>query len=113
MIGAVGALRHAATLLAVVGILGCASQQVNLSSHAQGAYDPSSRQQISSRGCGFQLFSLIPIVVNSRADRAYRALVEQAPDSYITDVKVSERWTYAYVGTVFCTQLDATAYRRR
>ena len=34
-------------------------------------------------------------------------------DAYIADVKVSERWTYAYVGTVFCTHLEATAYQRR
>jgi hypothetical protein len=29
---------------------------------------------------------------------------------YLTDVRVQERWYYAFVGTAYCTEMQAMAY---
>ena len=52
---------------------------------------------------------VIPIMVNSRTQRAYDDLVEQAKGDFITDVEVKESWTYGFVGTGYCTELRAKA----
>ena len=47
-----------------------------------------------------------------RMELAYDSLMSQAEGDYVTDIKVREKWTYAFVGTVYCTELEATAYPR-
>ena len=52
----------------------------------------------------------IPIKINGRQARAYEELKNAAGSDYITDVKIQESWTYAFLGTVYHTTLTATAY---
>ena len=54
-----------------------------------------------------------PIGVNSRLERAYSSLQSQAGDAAITDVKVKERWIYCFVGTSYCSELQASAIQPR
>ena len=68
---------------------------------------------ISARGCGFQLMLFFPIVVNDRLARANNSLASQAHGDYIANIKVTESWKYAFIGTVYCTQLDAMAYPKK
>jgi hypothetical protein len=72
--------------------------------------DFSKGREISGQASGFQLFMFIPINVNHRHEQAYQQLLEAAGSDYITDVKIEESWTYAYVGTVYSTMIKATAY---
>ena len=60
--------------------------------------------------CGFNLFSLIPIGTNDRARRAYDQAVKASGGIGLTDVKVVERWYYAYVGELFCTSIEGTGF---
>ena len=53
---------------------------------------------------------LIPININDRQERAYTLLKAQANGGFITDVKIKESWTYAFVGTVYKTTITATVY---
>jgi hypothetical protein len=68
---------------------------------------------ISASASGFQLLLLIPISINDRHDRAYRTLLAQAGGDYVTDIKIEESWTYALVGTIYKTTLQATAYPQK
>ena len=51
--------------------------------------------------------------VNDRHEQAYNALKGQANGDYITDIKITESWTYALVGTIYTTKLTATAYPKK
>jgi hypothetical protein len=49
-------------------------------------------------------------MINGRQARAYQYLLMNAGGDYITDVKVKESWVYGFVGTAYCTELEATVY---
>lgn len=93
---------------------GCAGKPITFKS-----VDPISYADVKDKGrtitasaSGFQFLLLIPIGVNSRHESAYGQLLAQANGDYITDVKIQESWTYAFVGTVYNTTITATAYPR-
>lgn len=69
-------------------------------------------RNISATASGFQLLLFIPINVNSRHERAWKALLAQAGGDYVTNIKINESWSYGFVGTVYRTTLEATAYPR-
>ena len=60
-----------------------------------------------------QLFGLIPIAVNDRAQRAHDEALQTSGGSGLTDVKVTERWYYASIGDVFCTDVEGVVYTVR
>jgi hypothetical protein len=91
---------------------GCVSTPVTFRTMTNQEFDAAKGRTITADACGFQLFSVIPISINDRAYQAYQALREQAGFDLMTDIKVQEKWYYAYVGTVYCTVLEATAYPR-
>lgn len=94
----------------IVFNVGCAGTPVRIGSTIGQDFDATKGRSISASASGFQLFLLIPIMVNSRQEVAYEALLAKAGDDYITDIKVQESWTYAFVGTVYTTTITATAY---
>jgi hypothetical protein len=103
----------AASLITIL-CAGCAGQPIRV-----GFLDPSmdtidftKGRHIEAEASGFQLLLFIPIGVNDRHAKAYGILQSQAGTDYITDVKVKESWTYALVGTIYTTTLEAMAYPR-
>jgi hypothetical protein len=96
----------AATLLAA-----CAGTPVSLGTRVAGPIPAGIERTITAEACGFQLLLFIPIQINNRAQRAYQVLEAQAGGDFITDVQVEESWTYAFVGTSYCTGLRAKAVR--
>ena len=72
--------------------------------------DFTKQEKFSSSASGFQLLLFIPIEINSRHQRAYQDLRNQAGKDYLTNIRITESWTYAFVGTVYTTKLEATAY---
>jgi len=87
---------------------GATSQQVDAAE-----IDFSKGRKISASASGFQLLLLIPISINDRHERAYRILLSQAGGDYVTDIKMDESWTYALVGTIYKTTLEAMAYPKK
>jgi len=73
-------------------------------------YDMGKGHTVTAKGCGFQLFLFIPIVTNQRAEIAFRGLRSQAGNGYLTDIRVQETWTYAFVGTLYCSVMEGTVY---
>ena len=104
--------RLLAILVLIIFSAGCAGKAVQIESIADHqAYDASKGREIEVSAGGFQLFLLIPIRTNSRQARAYQALRNMAGDDHvITNVRVQESWTYAFVGTVYTTTMRATLY---
>lgn len=89
---------------------GCASVPVTIDNRVPADADRTHGRTVYSSGAGFQLFYFIPIGVNSRQARAYRQLLNNAGDAYVTDVQIQESWKYAFVGTAYRTTFRATAY---
>jgi len=99
-----------ALVLAAAAAFGCQSVPVTYEAPAAGTFDATAGKQVAIGGCGVQLFGVIPIRTNSRQKRAYDALQRNAPNSVLVDIRQQERWSYIFVGNLFCTSLSATAY---
>lgn len=99
-------------LVASLLISGCVGNPITFPDVGAERIDSTRGRPISAKACGFQLLLFIPININERATRAYESLRNQAGQDVIADVKVQERWFYAFVGTGYCTVLQATAYPR-
>ncbi len=63
--------------------------------------------------CGLNLFGVIPLGVNDRAERAYDEALQASGGTGLTDVSVTERWYWIYVGDTFCTDIEGMGYTRR
>ena len=94
---------------------GCSGKPVTFNSVDPKFYanNKAEGRTISGEASGFQLLLFIPISVNDRHDQAYNILKGQANGDYITDIKVTESWTYAFVGTIYTTKITATAYPKK
>lgn len=94
---------------------GCAGKPVTFNSVDSKLYADKKGEgrTITAEASGFQLLLFIPISVNDRHDQAYNILKGQANGDYITDIKVTESWTYAFVGTIYTTKMTATVYPKK
>jgi uncharacterized lipoprotein YajG len=100
-------------LAASIALAGCAGPSVKIGNATDiSQLDLSKGRTITASASGFQLMLLIPISINGRQERAYEDLRAQAGDDVITNVKITESWSYAFVGTVYQTTFEATAYPR-
>lgn len=101
--------------IAAVGLFvlaGCASTPITLPAINAKEVDLSQGREVTGRSCGFQLLLVIPININGRFEEAYDQLKGQAGRDLMANLRIEESWTYAFVGTVYCTKLMATAYPR-
>jgi hypothetical protein len=88
----------------------CTSTPVRFDTQNESISPEAHGRPVEAQSCGFQLLLLIPIMINSRADRAYQQLKFQTSGEILADFKVSESWFYGLVGTGYCTKILATAY---
>lgn len=106
----------AVVFLLVFFIAGCVGKPIKVGIVDQqfdnSNIDFTTGRSISASTSGFQLLLLIPIGINDRHKRAYRILRDQAGNDFIANVKIQESWTYALVGTVYTTTIEAMAYPR-
>ena len=103
-------MMHGILLLLLITVTGCAGTVVKFNAMPEQPYDATKGREIMGGACGIQLITFIPIMINDRAQRAYEEMVIAAGGDYVTDIKVNERWIYALVGTVYCTDMKAMAY---
>ena len=96
-----------------IAFAGCSGVPVKFNTVPNQPYDTTKGRTVTSKACGFQLLLVIPISINDRADRAYADLVSEASGDYMTDIRVQERWYYAFVGTMYCTEMQAMAYPKK
>ena len=98
---------------AALGMAGCISGPVEIGGPPATSYDVSRPRTIASSACGFILFAVLPFNLHNGVRRANDSLLAQAGGDYVTDVKIGSSWTYAFVGTVHCVQMQALAFPRR
>ncbi len=99
--------------LLAIFLLSCSGQPIKIASvNDQKTIDKTRGRKISAEAGGFQLLLLIPIRVNSRHERAYKALLDQAGTDAVTDVTIKESWAYGFIGTTYWTEIEAMAYPR-
>lgn len=91
---------------------GCTGTPITLKSFPATEIVQTSSRPISAEACGFQLFLFIPININSRLESAFQDLQQQAGNDKIANLSIEEYWRYAYIGTLYCTKLDAIAYQK-
>jgi hypothetical protein len=98
-----------------VYLTGCAGKPITFNSVDPKLYaeQKGEGRSISGEASGFQLLLFIPIGVNDRHQQAYDVLKGQANGDIITDIKIIESWSYAFVGTIYTTKLTATAYPKK
>lgn len=89
----------------------CASAPVSLGNRVSGPMPSGPTRTIGAEACGFQLLLFIPIGINDRMERAYGSLQAQAAGDFITNVQVQESWGWRFVGTSYCTTLQAKAIK--
>jgi hypothetical protein len=97
--------------LCLLLLAACAGTPVNLGDVTSvDQIDRTRGEHLTASASGFQLLLFIPIAVNGRQSNALESLREQAGERVLTDIKITESWTYAVVGTVYTTTIDAMAY---
>ena len=109
------ARKYLAALAASALLAGCVGVPVNFAERSvtdRGQVDLAQGKKITARASGFQLLLLIPIRINARQSNAYEELLAQAGDSVLSDITITESWQYAFVGTIYTTTIEATAYPR-
>jgi hypothetical protein len=106
-------LRSLIIAACIGGLPACSSTPVKVNDEVDRAeIDMTKGRRIRAQAAGFQLLLVIPINVNSRQVRAWEQLKQYAGNDYISDVTITERWTYGYVGTAYTTIIEAMAYPR-
>lgn len=103
-------------LLGVLFLQGCTGLPVHMGVKQDvdlSQYDMDNPRPVTMSASGFQLLLFIPISVNSRQERAYAAIERMAGDGLVGDVKIKESWTYAFVGTVYKTTIEANIYPKK
>ena len=106
-----GKVRYALACLLAASAAACQSTPVRFETPraADTSVAAGPGRPVDAEECGFQLLLLIPIGVNSRQIRAFQVLKGAAGGAQLADVKMTESWTYALVGTVYCTKFTAVA----
>jgi hypothetical protein len=103
-----------ALLLCSLLMIRCTSIPIRLASSNQQIEDSevdfSKGRHLSSSASGYQILLFIPISINDRQERAYKMLRGQANEDYLSNIRIKESWTYIYIGTIYTTTLEATAY---
>jgi hypothetical protein len=95
-----------------ISVAGCAGTPVTFKTLTDEHYDINKGRTITASACDMQLLLIIPIKTKSRLAEAYEELMLKAGHDAVTDIKIQESWYYAYLGTIYCTDLQATAYPR-
>lgn len=106
----------AAFIASIIFLQGCAGTPVNMGvskDFDRSIYDMENPRKETISASGFQLLLFIPISLNDRHQRAYSVLQQRAGDGLISDVQVQESWTYAFVGTIYKTTIEANIYPRK
>lgn len=105
----------AATALASVLLIGCASELVTVAPAPPAQYERLGRAE--GKACGMlgflaTAYHFAPIGLNSRVERAYRGAVASVPGATaLVDVTMSEDWTYGLIGTFRCVTISGEAIR--
>ena len=100
----------AAFLAAIVLLSSCSSQPSGLTYRLHGPAE--SVGPARGQACGVLFLGFIPIVLNSRTERAYDAAIRSAPGAvWLDGVTLTERYTWILLGSLWCTTITGNGIR--
>lgn len=109
-------MKHLTWMFMAVALLlsACSSGPVRLTGDVdQSKLDLTRGERLEVSARGMQLLLFFPLGVNGRYERAMEELQSIAGKRVLTDVRIEERWNYAFIGTIYSTTISATAYPRK
>ena len=95
--------------LAALSAAACSGPLTTVAPAPPAAYELTKPTQ--AWACGLLLFGYIPIGVNDRARVAYERARSAIGATGLTDVKISDRWTFVVIGFKLCTKVEGTGFR--
>ena len=91
-------------LVAASFFAGCASGPAWVGPRPHQPY--TAGEKVEGSGCGLLLFGIIPIMANSRTERAYDEAIGERAQS-LTDTEVQQSWyTIPGAGLLLCTTVE-------
>ncbi len=107
-------LKLLVAVLSLLGLIACTGEPMRIDHIPNSSsLDRSMGRKIVASASGFQLFYALPTNANSRHARALELLRDQAYNESIADVTIRESWSFAVIGMIYTTDIEATAYPRR
>jgi hypothetical protein len=98
-----------------VALIGCASELTTVVPRLPEKFEPLGRA--SGTACGSMLidgtaYNFLPVMLNSRVERAYQKALESVPGSTaLKDVRLEENWFWWVIGTARCTTITGEAIK--
>lgn len=97
----------------LVGSISCTSGEVLIQPKLTG--NEKVIRRVNGEACGFlglafTAYNFLPIMHNSRVDRAYSNALMQAPGAVaLTNITIEESWTWILLGTLRCLKISGDA----
>lgn len=109
------AMRAAVLAVAVVGAVGCSSERTLIVPEPPASYEVLGPAAGSATGGLYLLgtaYYFIPIMLNSRVERAYREAVDSVPGATgLINVTLQESWYWIVIGTLRTTRITGQAIK--
>lgn len=97
-------------LVALASSLACASEPKLVAPRLPAHYERLG--STTGEGCGTLVLNVIPILMDTRVERAYASALARTPGATaLVSVDLSETWYWWLVGAFHCTMLDGIAIR--
>ncbi len=111
------AIKFTACALIVLSLCAaCASGYITISPEVPLQYEKIGH--VEGTACGTLLFaiepdlSFVPVMMNSRVERAYQAALERAPGARsLTSVSIQKTWYWWVIGTTRCMTITGEAIK--
>ncbi len=92
---------------------GCSSPLVKVAPEPPPGYVIT--KEVSATACGVHL-GPIPIMINSRTERAYKLALQRAKDKGLPaeglmDTTITDTWKWIFIGVRSCTTIEGTGFR--
>lgn len=100
---------------ALFNIASCTSGEILIQPKLTG--NEKTIQRVTGEACGFMgllatAYYFVPIMQNSRVERAYQNAIAQAPGATgLTNISIEEKWSWVVLGTLRCLKISGDAVK--
>jgi hypothetical protein len=108
-------IHHSGLFLSIFLLSGCASDPINIAPSPPPKYEMlghATGKACGSIGLAWPQYNFIPIMLNSRVERAYKNALDSVPSSTsLINVEMEEDWYWWLLGTARCTTISGDAIK--
>jgi hypothetical protein len=102
--------RQISGVIGLTAVVGCTGPLVNVAPVPPTAYSEGAPTR--GEACGMLVFSIVPVSVNDRVERAYAQALAGAGATSLTDTSITESWYFTPIGPEVCTKVEGLAITR-